>query len=279
MGPGGDGGSLDAGLGLGLGLALVACVLYGVATLLQAAGTRRAEGLGAFLQPLVVVGLVVDGGAFLVSLVAYGAAPLFLVQTIVAAAVVIAVLGAPRVLPGVQLRRRDVGGALVVLAGLVAVAASAGREEPRAPGGSFVTVLIVCAVVTAVATALAYRRGPAWLLALLAGLGFSLVAIGARTAVTDGTLLGAVLHPVAVVVVLGGAVGVVGNIRALERGSVAVAAATVSVVEVVVPSVVGVLVLGDGVRPGWGPGLVAAVAVALAGCVVLAASPAGRATA
>lgn len=279
MGPGGDGGSLGAGLGLGLGLALVACVLYGVATLLQAAGSRRAEGLGAFLQPLVVIGLVVDGAAFLVSLVAYASAPLFLVQTIVAAAVVIAVLGAPRVLPGVQLRRREVAGALVVLAGLVAVAASAGREEPRAPGGSFVTVLIVLAVVTALATALAYRRGPAWLLALLAGLGFSLVAIGARTAVTDGTLLGAVLHPVAVVVVLGGAVGVVGNIRALERGSVAVAAATVSVIEVVVPSVVGVLVLGDGVRPGWGPGLVAAVAVALAGCVVLAASPAGRATA
>ncbi|MBN8881285.1 MAG: hypothetical protein J0H73_03100 [Salana multivorans] len=264
---------------LGLLLALLACGLYGVATLLQAVGSRRAEGMGALVQPLVVAGLVLDGVAFLVSLVAYARAPLFLVQTIIAAAVVVSVLGAPRVLPGVRLRRADVVGAGVVLVGLAVLACAAGPEDPRRPAASFVTTLVVLAAVLAVATALCYRRAPAWVVAALAGLGFSLVAIGTRAAETDGTLQGALTHPAALVVVLGGAVGVVGNIRALERGSVAVAAATVSVVEVVVPSVVGLAVLGDDVRAGWAVPLVLAVVVALGGCAMLAASPAGRATA
>lgn len=264
---------------VGLILALISCVLYGIATLIQAAGSRKADGMGAFLQPLVILGLVIDGGAFGVSLFAYDRAPLFLVQTIIAAAVVISVLGAPRFLPGVSLRTIDVVGAGIVLVGLVVIAGAAGPEDPRKPGGSFITVLIVISVALAVLTALAYRRAPAWLMAVLSGLGFSLVAIGTRAAETDGTLLGAILHPVALVVVLGGGVGVVGNIRALEKGSVAIAAATVSLIEVVVPSTVGITMLGDAVRPGWGVALVVAITVALAGCVVLASSPAGKATA
>lgn len=271
-------------MALGLGLALLACVLYGAATLVQAAGTAAATakgdgGLGAFLQPLVIIGLVIDGGAFLVSLVAYDHAPLFLVQTIIAAAVVVSVLGAPRFLPGVSLRTVDMVGAGIVLVGLVVVAGAAGVEDPRKPGGSFITMLIVIAVVVGALAAASYRWAPAWLMAVYSGIGFSLVAIGARSAETDGTLLGAILHPVAVVVLLGGAVGVVGNIRALEKGSVAIAAAIVSLIEVVIPSVVGVSVLGDSVRPGWGVALVVAITVALGGCALLAASPAGKATA
>ena len=111
------------------------------------------------------------------------------------------------------------------------------------------------------------------------GLGFSLVAVGTRAAETDGSILDAILHPVAIIVLLGGAVGVVGNIRALERGSVAIAASIVTLVEVVLFSIVGVTMLGDQVRPGWGVALVLAITVALGGCALLAASPAGKATA
>jgi hypothetical protein len=51
-------------------------------------------------------------------------------------------------------------------------------------------------------------------------------------------------------------------------------AAVLWVVEVLVPGAVGVLALGDGVRPGWQIGAVIAVVVAVAGCAVLATSPA-----
>ena len=142
---------------LGLVLALVSCVLYGIATLVQAAGSKKAEGLQTFVQPLVIIGLVIDGGAFLVSLVAYQYAPLFLVQTIIGAAVVISVLGAPRFLPGVSLRTIDLVGAAIVLVGLVVIAGAAGPEDPRKPGASFVTAVIIISVVVAVLTAIAYK--------------------------------------------------------------------------------------------------------------------------
>lgn len=263
---------------LGPTLALVACLMYGGATLLQAAGTRRAEGLGAFVQPLVVVGLVIDGLAFGVSLLAYEKAPLFEVQTIIAAAVVVSVLGAPRVLPGVALRRVDLVGAAVVVLGLVVVAAAAGPDASVEPPSGFVTVLLVLTGVLVVATAASYRWAPSWLMAVLAGLGFSLVAVGARPAEDGTSFWQMVLSPIALVVLGGGAVGVVGNIRALERGSVAIAASVVSVIEVVIPSVIGIAVLGDGVRSGWGVPLVLGIAVALGGCVLLSASPANTAT-
>ena len=153
---------------LGLVLALVSCILYGIATLVQAAGSKKAEGLQTFVQPLVIIGLVIDGGAFLVSLVAYQYAPLFLVQTIIGAAVVISVLGAPRFLPGVSLRTIDLVGAAIVLVGLVVIAGAAGPEDPRKPGSSFVTALIIIAVVVAALTAIAYTWAPAWVMAVLA---------------------------------------------------------------------------------------------------------------
>lgn len=236
-------------MALGILLALVSCVLYGTATLLQAVGSRKAEGLRAFLQPLVIIGLVVDGTAFLISLVAYDHAPLFVVQTIIAAAVVVAVLGAPRFLP-VHLRRTDLVGVGVVLVGLIVVAASAGAEHAVRPGGHFVWRLVVLTVVLVVLAAVSYPKAPAWFMASLSGLGYSLVAIGARAAEADGSLIEAIFHPVVIVVLGGGLVGVVGNIRALERGSVAVAASIVAVIEVVVPSAIGVTLLGDEVRAG-----------------------------
>ncbi len=264
-------------MALGLVLALVACLMYGAATLLQAVGTRRARGLGAFIQPLVLIGLAVDGGAFLVSLVAYGNAPLFVVQTVIAAAVVVAVVLAPRFLPGVRLRRIDLVGVVVVVVGLVLVAISAGPESDARPGRHALLVLLVLTGALVAATAASYRAAPAWVMAALGGIGFSLVAIGSRMA-EQGTFLHALLSPVAVVVLGGGAVGVLGNLRALEKGSVAVAASVVAVLEVVIPSVVGTAMLGDEVRRGWVPVLVVGVAAALAGCVSLSASPTNLAT-
>ena len=54
-------------------------------------------------------------------------------------------------------------------------------------------------------------------------------------------------------------------------------AATVSVLEVLVPGVVGLAVLGDVVRSGWAVPAVLATLVAVGGCVVLATSPSNAA--
>ena len=83
---------------LSLLAAVAASVLYAASTIMQAVATRRAHGLAAVAQPLVIGGLVVDGVAWLLSLLALDHLPLFVVQAVVAASLVVVVLLARLVL-------------------------------------------------------------------------------------------------------------------------------------------------------------------------------------
>jgi len=261
---------------LSLAAALAAAVGYGVSTITQAVATRSTHGLAAVTTPLVVAALLVDGLAWLLSLVALDRLPLFLVQAVLAGSVVVVVLLA-RWFLGARLRRVDVAAVVAVVLALVVIGAAGGEQPATAPPAGFVAVLVTCSVLLALATVLLYRSGSSRALSVAAGLGYSVAALGARTAHAAGDLLGTVLQPVAVAVVLGGVVGAVAYLRALEQGRVGGTAATVSVLEVVVPGGIGVAVLGDVVRDGWAVPAVLALAVALAACVVLATSPANSA--
>lgn len=126
--------------------------------------------------------------------------------------------------------------------------------------------------------ALAYRRGAAWLLGVTSGLGYAGVAVAARGAQADNSLPALVRRPETLAVAACGVVAVLAYVRALERGSVGSAAAWVAVVEVVVPAVVGVALLGDRVLPSRTPWAVTGSVLALAACVVLARSPSQLAT-
>jgi hypothetical protein len=264
---------------LGMVAAVVACVAYGLATVLQAAGTRRAAGMRALLQPLVVAGLALDGVAFLVSLLAYRHLPLVTVQVVIAAALVVTVLTAPLAVH-VPLRAQDVAVSAAVVVGLGLVSAGTSEHAARQLHGVGVTIVVVAAVALAATLGLAYRRGSAALLATLAGLGYSGVAVAARGASTSGGLWHVLFQPLTAVMVIAGAVGVLGYVRSLERGRVGLSAGVLAVVQVAVPAAVGVAALGDGLRPG-AAGVLAVVGavVAVAGCVLLGHSPAVRATA
>jgi len=260
----------------GLLAACGASVGYGVATILQAVGSRRGGGLAAFRQPLVLGGLALDGACFLLSLVAFRRLPLVVVETVLAASLAVVVLAAHLVLR-TALRRADLAAVGAVLAGLVVLVLASGEQPAARPGARFTAAALVLTAVLVLATVALYRRGPAWTLGLASALGYSAVAIGARAA-TAGGWVAMVRQPIALVVLAGGLVAVVAYVRALERGPVGLAAALVSVVEVVVPGVVGLAFLGDGVRAGWGVAALGGVVVALAGCVVLARSPGTAAT-
>ncbi len=258
---------------LALLAATVAAVGYGVSTVMQAVATRRAQGLTALRQPLVVGALVIDGAAWLLSLVALDRLPLFVVQALLASSVVVVVLLARTVL-GAPTRGRDVGAIVAVVGALVVLAAGSGEQPAVTPPAGFTTGMLVASGVLVAATVAAYARGGALLLATLGGLGYSGAAIAARGAHASGGLLDTVLQPLAITIVACGAVGVLAYLRALERGSAGSMAAVLSVTEVVVPGAVGVAVLGDTVRPGWAVPVVAALVLAIAACVVLATSPA-----
>ena len=56
---------------------------------------------------------------------------------------------------------------------------------------------------------------------------------------------------------------------ALDRAPVSSASAPLIVVQTFLPSLIGVALLGDGVRDGWWPGIVAGLVLARPGAVML----------
>ena len=256
--------------------AVVSSIAYGVSTIMQALATRKAAGLAVVLQPLVVAAFAVDAVAWALSLVALNELPLFVVQAIIASSLVVVVVLARFVL-GTRMRPIDRAAVVVVVGALVVVSLSGG-EQPAVPApDGFAVVMIAASAVLAVLMVAFYRSGSPIVLAVIGGLGYSGAAIAARAATEADGLWATIFQPLAIAILLCAVAGALAYLRALERGSVGTAAAVVSVLEVVVPGVVGVWVLGDRVRDGWAPAAVVGLLLALAGCVALALSPANAA--
>ncbi|GAA0301711.1 hypothetical protein [Kineococcus aurantiacus] len=256
-----------------LAAALGAALAYAVASVLQALGVRGGSGAAALTRsPLYLAGLGLDGFAWLLSLVALRRLPTFAVQALLAGSLALTVLLA-RVVLSSRLRRRDTAAVLLLVAAL-AVVGGAGTEQPAPVVPAGVRLGLCVAAGLCLAAVAALRRSGSATSAVLAGLGFSVAALGARAVAVPGPWWRLVLEPVAWAVVVAGVAGSLAYARALERGAVGPATALLWSVEVVVPAVAGSAVLGDAVRPGWGVPAVVALAVVVGCSVVLAGSPA-----
>lgn len=263
---------------LALAAALAGMTFYGAASVLQAVGAQRATGPAVVRQPAYLLGLVADGVAWLASLVALRQMSLFAVQSILAGSVAVTVLLAWALL-GARPRRRDAPALLMVLGGLVGVAAAFGVQEAPGPPGWF-AVTAWAGVVVVVAFLLGtYRPGSSPALAVVAGAAFAGAAVCARAVHVGPSLPHLVADPLAWAVAAFGVVGALGYARALEGGDVGAATAVLWVVEVLASGVVGVTVLGDTIRPGHSALAWVSVACALFGSAVLAFGPSARATA
>jgi hypothetical protein len=163
------------------------------------------------------------------------------------------------------------------LAGLVLVAASAGSEQPPVHRAGVDVVLLASVLLLAVGVLILRQGKHAWPLAVVSGLGFGGGAVSVRAAhVQTGEGLDLVLllgQPSTYLVVGFWLVGMVGYTAALSRGEVGAVTAVFTVTEVLVPGMVGIWLLGDPVRPGWGWVLAVGLAAALAGTVLIAKAP------
>ncbi|WP_051214969.1 hypothetical protein [Granulicoccus phenolivorans] len=253
--------------------AVVGMLCYGAASVIQAVAARRATGARVVVQPGYLVGMGLDLLAWVSSVVAMQALPLFTVQAVLAGSLAVTVLLA-RLFLGARLLRRDVVAVVATVIALVVVGAASGTEAAVRPSILFDEVLLVGLVGVGIAVAVLYRRHHPAVMAVLAGLGFSGAAVGARGLPLDHGLVG-LLGSWTLWLVLGfGAIGMLAYARALEQGSVGPATALLWVVEIIVPGVIGWYWLGDTVRPGWAWPAVLAILVATVACGVLAFSPA-----
>jgi drug/metabolite transporter (DMT)-like permease len=265
---------------LGLVAAFAAALCYGVGSVLQAYAARAVsdvEGLDPRLLVRLlgswryVLGVGFDALGFALSLVAVRPLPLFVVQAVVASFLAVtAVLGA--LVLKTPLTRRDVAGLSVVVLGLALVGASAAEDRTvevhaREGRGLLVAVLLLAIVAVPLARLTGTRSATA--LGAVAGLAFGATAVAAR--ILPGELsLGLLSVPATYALVVAGALAMLTYSIALQRGSVTEATAPLVVGETVAPALVGLLLLGDHARPGWGWVAVVGFVLSVAGAVGLA---------
>ncbi len=252
--------------------------LNSVAGLLQSDATRHTSANRSLVaQPRYLLGLVVDGLGWVCTVVALRHLPVFAVQAVLGGSIALTAILA-RLLYRSALRPLDRTAIGCCLVGLTLVAGSAGADQPSRTTWIAYVVFSVAVVLLATATAVLWRGGRSWPLAVIAGLGFGGTSLAVRAVqVPVGEafgMVGVLSQPACYLLVCMWVVGMLSYTRALSLGSVAQVTALFQVTEVVVPGLLGIVLLGDSVRPGWWLPMVAGLVLATVGVVVLAWSPA-----
>lgn len=257
--------------------AFVACLSYGVATVLQSVGARRAANaagvsgvLGIFAQLPYLAGLVLDTVGFVGSVVALRQLPLFLVEAIIAGSVGVTAVGAA--LRGEKLARRDWAALGVLIIGLVLLSLSASPAAASATSRSQDWLILGLVLLPLAIGLLGFKlagRTSVALLSVAAGLGFSGVATASRAMSSDPIDLALLTNPLLWAILAYGPLGIALFAVALQRGKATVVAATTFVIQVVVPSTIGLLLFGDGIAPGRTLIAAAGFACAIGGTIAL----------
>lgn len=283
--------------------ALFACIAYGTSSVLQAYGARKSKDaalargdsgmatatggptirstMAAVLTTAFIAGTCLDVVGFAGNAVGSRLAPLFLSQTIVSAYLVVTAILGIFVL-GINLLPRDWIAIGAVVAALCAIGLSADQDGHGHDGTLFHwSVLIAAVVLFAVSLGLVRWLGSRAAIAagLCAGAMFGVVAISVRIlhGISDFDILEIIGDPAAYAIALAGVGGYYLNTVALQLGSVNSATAAVVVGETVIPSIIGIMWLGDDAVPGRTWLAVLGFVVAVAGAMTIAWSGAAQA--
>ncbi|WP_207842220.1 hypothetical protein [Williamsia soli] len=284
--------------------ALFACIAYGTSSVLQAYGARKSKGdalsrgetagletatggptlratMAAVLTTAFIAGTCLDVVGFAGNAVGSRLAPLFLSQTIVSAYLVVTAILGIFVL-GITLLPRDWIAIGAVVAALCAIGLSADQDGHGHDGTWFHWgVLIAAVVLFAISSALVRWLGSRAAIAagLCAGAMFGVVAVSVRIlhGISDFDIVEILSDPAAYAIALAGVGGYYLNTVALQLGSVNSATAAVVVGETVIPSIIGIIWLGDDALPGRTWLAVVGFVVAVAGAMVIAWSGAAQA--
>lgn len=237
-------------------------VAFGLATVLESIGARRVESASGGVdardlanvarQLPYLAGLGVDLLGWVLSLVALAQLPVFVVESMIASAIGFTVLFAA-LLQKVRPTLRQLAFIVVIAIGLTGLAMSGASEEAHRTPAAYTWAMVVSLLGLAIGGWLVaqFVHGPrsAPLLGALAGLAFGGTALCGR-AILGQFALGDLRDPILYALALYGALGMVLLTIALQRGSVTIATAWLFVAQTVVPSGIGLLVLGDRARDG-----------------------------
>ena len=264
---------------IGYLLALAAALGSGTGSVLESVGIRRAGAFGGDTDDLgkisrqwiYCLGVAIDIASFVAGAAALHRLPLFLVQSTLAFSVgVTAVITA---VMGTRLGRAGWLSLATAAVGLVLLGLSAQPGQAHAlPHGwrwvILLTVVPVCLI--GYYGSRSTMRLSAALLAFGAGLGFTAVAVSARTLHLPHEFLHWFGDPSVWAIMLNGVAATVVFALALQKGLPTTVSAVMFTTDTVLPSVIGLTLLGDGIRSGWASAAGLGFVLAVSGAVVLA---------
>jgi drug/metabolite transporter (DMT)-like permease len=264
---------------LGYLFAVLGALGSGIGSVLESIGVRRSGAYGGdnddlgkiARQPLYWTGVTIDVAAFVCAAIALHRLPLFLVQSVMAFSV--GVTAVVSVLLGIRLGRRGWWALLVAVLGLVLLGISAQTGPALALPHGWRWILLATAVPVAAIGLFGSRTNQRWTVSLLAfgaGLGFTAVAVSARTLHVDGSWQGILGEPGAWAIAANGVVATAVFAMALQKGSATTASAVMFSTNTVLPSAIGLALLHDSIRPGFVAWGVLGFLLAVSGAVALA---------
>jgi hypothetical protein len=266
---------------IALAIAIFGAFAYAAASILQAVGARRSTGTVQTLgHPLYLIGTACDLLAWAGSMVALRELAVYLVESVLAGSLAITVVAA-RIFLAARLRKTDAVAIVVTVVALTVLAMSAGPQQPVVASNTLRLGFCVAAVVCALIGWASTKVGPPGIAAGLAGLTLGAAALCGRALTLPphaaehplGAALAIVTEPITGALVVFAGTGMLLYANALQRGQVGPVTAVLWIAEVIVPSAMALLMLGDTVRSGWDLPASVAGLVTVAAAVVLATAP------
>lgn len=263
---------MTGGVLVGLLAGLAAALLFGGGAVLQAHAVRKlevdAQRLLTFVwvsvrNPWILLVVVSYLVGFVLHAVAIWLLPLYLAQASIAMSLPVTAVASTLIRERLSTAHWWAVG--VVTAGLVLLSVGAGPAGAVVVHERFVALLWVGVAVLALSTRGRYRFGGATLGAL-SGVAYAGSAIAVRGVEYEPTWL------VASAAVAVGAFGLLGfwlYSLGLERAAVSAATGPLIVGETYVPALIGLTLLGDGVRAGWGWAVLVGLVLSTGGAIAL----------
>ena len=272
---------------IALAITIFGAFAYAAASILQAVGARRSAGTVQTLgHPLYLIGTACDLLAWAGSMIALRELAVYLVESVLAGSLAITVVAA-RIFLASRLRLRDAVAIVVTVAALTVLALSAGPQQAVVASPALRVGFCAAAALAALIGWGATKVGPPGLAAGLAGLALGAAALCGRALALPphpaehplAAALAVVTEPLTGALVVFAVTGMLLYANALQRGQVGPVTAVLWIAEVIAPSAIALLMMGDTVRPGWDLAATLAGLVTVAAAVLLASAPANNDTA
>jgi len=265
---------------LALFAALGCAICNGIAAILEKVSADTQERANAIRVGLLVrllqqwpyvLGLALDGVAWILTLVAVQDLPLFVVQPIIAFSVVVTAI-IERFVMHRQLGRLATIAILIILSGLCLLALTATPERAATVSPIVRGVIIGAPVVLAVLGGMFVKfRGTVAtvVLAAISGVAFGGTAVAGRMLSFSHPYWHVLTQPLLWAIIAYGLVGILLFTIALQRNLATVVNAAMITCETTVPLVVGIACLGDRPRHGLWPLVISGVLLALIGTALI----------